>query len=260
MLRCFALQLMSGATLSEGALPPWDCSVVHFASDPQHTDVLLRCSHMIGDGQLFMQLLREVLQEAEDEAPAGDAEDDQPPDGDRSVSSGASSDSYSSSSSMTAGCHSRSSSDGTLCDSSGNGGACGGSSDRTLCGGASGGTAWVGGSCAASPAAPRDAAPVAGGLIRAVRHQTAFLPPPSLERAERQNARRVHRHGKEHQEGHGTARRGRSVWQRVWRCVGDGWGGGCGPLCVVVWAVDVLSGVKYQVAMAAGAGGGTVLL
>jgi hypothetical protein len=52
---------MSGPLLSDGDLPPWDCTVIHFSSDWNHTDVLLRCSHMIGDGQLFMQLLKDVM-------------------------------------------------------------------------------------------------------------------------------------------------------------------------------------------------------
>lgn len=56
---------MSGAPLAGGPLPPWAFHVVHHACDPLVTDVLLRCSHMIGDGQLFMQLLKDVLTEEE---------------------------------------------------------------------------------------------------------------------------------------------------------------------------------------------------
>jgi hypothetical protein len=127
---------MSGPPLSEGALPPWDCSVVHFASDPNHTDVLLRCSHMIGDGQLFMQLLKDVLDEIDD--------DGEP------LSAGGPSDS----------------------DASVRGGGAAGSAGAGGSGGGAGGS--DGGSGRGSPK-----------LIRAVRSQSAFLPPPSMERSKK---------------------------------------------------------------------------
>jgi hypothetical protein len=150
---------MSSAPLSEGALPPWDCSVVHFASDLQHTDVLLRCSHMIGDGQLFMQLLRGVLEEVDPEIADDEGVVLEELGSDDSSSSGA--------------------------GGSGSGRDSGGSG-RT--GGSGCGTG--------SPT-----------LIQAVRSQSAFLPPPSLERSQKKGGTKGPGHGRDSVQL--TARKGR---------------------------------------------------
>ncbi|GBF88074.1 hypothetical protein Rsub_00786 [Raphidocelis subcapitata] len=161
----YVSQLMSGPPLSEEARPPWDCSVVHFASDPGHTDVLLRCSHIIGDGQLFMQLLKDVMEEYEeveiDEILGGSASDDA---GSVASDGGAS----------EAGC------------SSGGGASSAGSARSSFSGGQRG------------PSSPL--------LIRAVRHSTAFLPPPSVERAERERRKQLER--QERARTNGGGRRG----------------------------------------------------
>ena len=54
---------MSGPPLGEGGYPPWDIHLIHYECSPQRTDLLLRASHVIGDGQLFMRLIKAVLDE-----------------------------------------------------------------------------------------------------------------------------------------------------------------------------------------------------
>jgi hypothetical protein len=181
---------MSGASLAEGALPPWDCSVVHFRSDPGHTDVLLRCSHMIGDGQLFMQLLREVLDDADAAFPldgsAGDAEAAGDAAGDAMMCGFG--DEAATPEEPVLERDEAEAEEGEPAGPEGSDGS---------------------GSGAAPPAAvtavvcPREggdagAAAAAGGsptLIRAVHGKSAFLPPPSLERATRKSASRRGRSG-----------------------------------------------------------------
>ncbi|KAI8473104.1 MAG: hypothetical protein J3K34DRAFT_519278 [Monoraphidium minutum] len=170
----FVAGLMSGAPLAEGHLPPWDCSVVHYASAPRVTDVLLRCSHMIGDGQLFMQLLKDVLEEVDD--------------GPGSEVGG----------SEVGGLSSEGASEGALSSPS--------SSSSSLSGLVGGGAAG-----AAGGAAPP--------LIRAVRGGSAFLPPPSMERAEREGAHRRRRPGGEG--GRPRARGG--AWRRFWKLLLAAW-------------------------------------
>lgn len=43
-------------------LPPWDVLCIHYTCDPQRTDVLMRASHIIGDGQLFMKLIKQIME------------------------------------------------------------------------------------------------------------------------------------------------------------------------------------------------------
>jgi len=158
---------MSGPPLSEGCLPPWDCSIIHFASDHNHTDVLLRCSHMIGDGQLFMQLLRDILDE-DCEAELDDA---------ATITDGGADDGASVASDCSFGGASVSGAS-----------SCGGSSVRG------------GGTRCSSP------------LIRAVHHQnSAFLPPPSVERAARHRELQRKRQEQRMSEGRGKRGGGMSV-------------------------------------------------
>lgn len=53
---------MSEEPLGSHGLPPWDVLCIHYACDPQRTDVLMRASHIIGDGQLFMKLIKQIMQ------------------------------------------------------------------------------------------------------------------------------------------------------------------------------------------------------
>lgn len=59
---------MSECPLDDDKYPPWDIHLVHHSSDPEHTHLLLRCSHTIGDGQLFMHLIQGVFDEMNGEA------------------------------------------------------------------------------------------------------------------------------------------------------------------------------------------------
>jgi hypothetical protein len=59
---CCVLQLMSEQPLGTNGLPPWDVFCIHYSSDPNRTDVLLRASHVIGDGQLFMKLIKQIME------------------------------------------------------------------------------------------------------------------------------------------------------------------------------------------------------
>ncbi|KIZ02477.1 hypothetical protein MNEG_5482 [Monoraphidium neglectum] len=171
----FVARLMSGPLLSEGHLPPWDCSLVRYSSDPHHTDVLLRCSHMIGDGQLFMQLLKDVLEEQDDSMPAEAATAAMKAAGPGSASSGVEEED-----------DGAVSSDGASSSSSGGAAVAAAASPSASCSSLS--------SLGVAGGADREG----GGphLIRAVRHQSAFLPPPSMQRAERDGeARRSGRAG-----------------------------------------------------------------
>jgi hypothetical protein len=53
---------MSEEPLGTNGLPPWDVFCIHYTSDPNRTDVLLRSSHVIGDGQLFMKLIKQIME------------------------------------------------------------------------------------------------------------------------------------------------------------------------------------------------------
>jgi hypothetical protein len=53
---------MSDEPLGCQVLPPWDVLCIHYACDPQRTDVLMRASHIIGDGQLFMKLIKQIME------------------------------------------------------------------------------------------------------------------------------------------------------------------------------------------------------
>jgi hypothetical protein len=169
---------MSGPLLSEGDLPPWDCTVIHFSSDWDHTDVLLRCSHMIGDGQLFMQLLKDVMLEYAD----GEGEGDN-----GSVASDSEAGSVAS------------------------------SAPSSRAGTSGGGSSFTSGSGRA-PGSPL--------LIRAVHQSSAFLPPPSVERAARE------RELKRQKAAAAAARRKRdglrgdlaAVWRLLWKCAPRGGG------------------------------------
>lgn len=55
-------QLMSDEPLGSQGLPPWDVLCIHYSCDPQRTDVLMRASHIIGDGQLFMKLIKQIME------------------------------------------------------------------------------------------------------------------------------------------------------------------------------------------------------
>lgn len=55
-------KLMSEEPLGTHGLPPWDVLCIHYACDPQRTDVLMRASHIIGDGQLFMKLIKQIME------------------------------------------------------------------------------------------------------------------------------------------------------------------------------------------------------
>lgn len=56
------LQLMSVEPLGTHGLPPWDVVCIHYTCDPNRTDVLMRASHIIGDGQLFMKLIKQIME------------------------------------------------------------------------------------------------------------------------------------------------------------------------------------------------------
>jgi hypothetical protein len=53
---------MSEEPLGTRGLPPWDVFCIHYTCDPQRTDVLMRASHIIGDGQLFMKLIKQIME------------------------------------------------------------------------------------------------------------------------------------------------------------------------------------------------------
>lgn len=53
---------MSDEPLGSHGLPPWDVLCIHYSCDPQRTDVLMRASHIIGDGQLFMKLIKQIME------------------------------------------------------------------------------------------------------------------------------------------------------------------------------------------------------
>jgi len=55
-------QLMSKDPLGSHGLPPWDVLCIHYTCDPNRTDVLMRASHIIGDGQLFMKLIKQIME------------------------------------------------------------------------------------------------------------------------------------------------------------------------------------------------------
>jgi hypothetical protein len=169
---------MSGARLAAGRLPPWDCSVIHFKSDPGHTDVLLRCSHSIGDGQLFMQLLKDIL----DEDPDFADEDGGTPRLLRGVDGvslgGSESDLSMGSFPGGGGCFEGGGSFSNASSLGGAGGSMGGGGSTSMGGGSTSG----GGRSCGSPM-----------YIKAVHHNAAFLPPPSVERAARERELRARR-------------------------------------------------------------------
>ncbi|GBF88058.1 hypothetical protein Rsub_00770 [Raphidocelis subcapitata] len=230
----FVARLMSGAQLSEGALPPWDCSVVHFASDPGHTDVLLRCSHMIGDGQLFMQLLRDVLDDVDDDEGVVtlDGDEDGTP--------------------LAPETPGPSSSDG------GGGGGGGGDGAGGDGAGEASGSGSPGGGGGAGGGGGGGGSPT---LIRAVRSSSAFLPPPSLERAKRKSFKRQQSRGREGGEVDGVeqpARRsplGHRKQNKVVRTISGVWGWLTSALFVVTLPVrvpDPVNAVKATSAEMAG--------
>lgn len=53
---------MSKDPLGSHGLPPWDVLCIHYTCDPNRTDVLMRASHIIGDGQLFMKLIKQIME------------------------------------------------------------------------------------------------------------------------------------------------------------------------------------------------------
>ncbi|KAF6252006.1 hypothetical protein COO60DRAFT_1644430 [Scenedesmus sp. NREL 46B-D3] len=54
-------QLMTSQPLGADGLPPWDVVCIHYKCNPERTDVLMRASHIIGDGQLFMKLIKQIM-------------------------------------------------------------------------------------------------------------------------------------------------------------------------------------------------------
>jgi hypothetical protein len=48
---------MSGEALGMKGIPPWDGKLIHYTCDPTRSDIVLRMSHMIADGQLILKLL-----------------------------------------------------------------------------------------------------------------------------------------------------------------------------------------------------------
>jgi hypothetical protein len=61
---------MSGDALGMNGLPPWDGKLIHYTCDPTRSDIVLRMSHMIADGQLILKLLRQILVPLDDAAMA----------------------------------------------------------------------------------------------------------------------------------------------------------------------------------------------
>eukprot|EP00878_Enallax_costatus_P007875 GHUV01008240.1.p1 GENE.GHUV01008240.1~~GHUV01008240.1.p1 ORF type:complete len:591 (+),score=176.96 GHUV01008240.1:225-1997(+) len=55
-------QLMTHVPLGMDGLPPWDVWCIHYTSNPHRTDVLMRASHIIGDGQLFMKIIKQIME------------------------------------------------------------------------------------------------------------------------------------------------------------------------------------------------------
>lgn len=53
---------MSKEPLGTHGLPPWDVLCIHYTFDANRTDVLMRASHIIGDGQLFMKLIKQIME------------------------------------------------------------------------------------------------------------------------------------------------------------------------------------------------------
>lgn len=54
-------KLMTSEPLGTDGLPPWDVLCIHYTCNPARTDVLMRASHIIGDGQLFMKLIKQIM-------------------------------------------------------------------------------------------------------------------------------------------------------------------------------------------------------
>jgi hypothetical protein len=52
---------MTSHPLGADGLPPWDVICIHYTCNPARTDVLMRASHIIGDGQLFMKLIKQIM-------------------------------------------------------------------------------------------------------------------------------------------------------------------------------------------------------
>lgn len=56
------LQLMTHVPLGMDGFPPWDVWCIHYTCNPNRTDVLMRASHIIGDGQLFMKIIKQIME------------------------------------------------------------------------------------------------------------------------------------------------------------------------------------------------------
>lgn len=52
---------MTHVPLGMDGFPPWDVWCIHYTCNPHRTDVLMRASHIIGDGQLFMKIIKQIM-------------------------------------------------------------------------------------------------------------------------------------------------------------------------------------------------------